>query len=96
MTLSAAEGAGGRRCLIAGDGTDSCKTPAEVGRGWSMDVSNDCSKLDGAMNVRGMVPAQVGTVRLIGGDGTTHDTTVANGVFNYDMPRHGLAMPALP
>jgi hypothetical protein len=86
MTLSVAEGADGRRCLIAGDGTDSCKTPAEVDRGWSMDVSNDCSKLDGAMNVRGMVPARVRTVRLIGGDGTTQDTTVAGGVFNYDMP----------
>lgn len=86
MTLSVADGADGLRCLIAGDGTDSCKTPAEVAKGYSIEVFNDCSKQDGAMNIRGMVPSQVRAVRLIGGDGTTQDTNVANGVFNYDMP----------
>lgn len=73
------------RCLVYGNGTDSCATVPDIAQGRSLNVANDCGAPAGPMTISGLVPDGVASVRLTYSDGSARTSPVKSGVAVFDL-----------
>jgi hypothetical protein len=77
------------KCLVRSLGSrfagETCATTAEIAEGHAVSVGDECGSTGkNLMEIMGLAPEGVLSVRLIGSDGTSQSTSVASGAFKFD------------
>jgi hypothetical protein len=77
------------KCLVRSLGSrfagETCATTAEIAEGHATSVGDECSSTGkNLMEITGLAPEGVLSVRLIRGDGASRSTPVVNGAFKFD------------
>lgn len=88
------------KCLISKAGAraagETCDTLAAIDEGKAISVSDECAASGHQlMEVTGLAPEGVTSVRLVSSDGSYQTTTVVNGAFKFDEtnPAEGAPYP---
>jgi len=77
------------KCLVRSLGSrfadETCATTAEIAEGHATSVGDECGSTGkNLMEITGLVPEGVVTVRLISSDRTSRSTSVVSGAFKFD------------
>jgi hypothetical protein len=77
------------KCLVRSLGSrfagETCATTAEIAEGHATSVGDECGSTGkNLMEITGLAPEGVGSVRLISSDGTSRSTSVVSGAFRFD------------
>ncbi len=77
------------KCLVRSLGSrfagETCATIAEIAEGHAVSVGDECGSTGkNLMEITGLAPEGVVTVRLISSDGTSRSTPVLSGAFKFD------------
>ena len=77
------------KCLVRSLGGrfagETCATTAEIAEGHAISVGDECGSTGkNLMEITGLAPEGVVSVRLISSDGTSQSTSVVSGAFKFD------------
>jgi hypothetical protein len=77
------------KCLVRSLGTrfagETCATTAEIAEGHATSVGDECGSTGkNLMEITGLAPEGVLSVRLVSSDGTSQSTSVVSGAFKFD------------
>jgi hypothetical protein len=77
------------KCLVRSLGSrfsgETCATAAEIAEGHATSVGDECGSTGkNLMEITGLAPEGVVSVRLISSDGTSRSTSVVSGAFKFD------------
>ena len=77
------------KCLVRSLGSrfagETCATTAEIAEGHATSVGDECGSTGkNLMEITGLAPEGVVSVRLISSDGTSRSTSVLSGAFEFD------------
>jgi hypothetical protein len=77
------------KCLVRSLGSrfagETCATTAEIAEGHGVSITDECATTgNNLMEITGLAPEGVLSVRLISSDGTSQSTSVASGAFKFD------------
>jgi len=77
------------KCLVRSLGSrfagETCATTAEIAEGHATSVGDECGSTGkNLMEITGLAPEGVVSVRLISSDGTSRSTSVVSGAFKFD------------
>src|ERR1035437_4724943 len=77
------------KCLVRSLGSrfagETCATTAEIAEGHAVSVGDECGSTGkNLMEITGLAPEGVVSVRLISSDGTSRSTSVLSGAFKFD------------
>jgi hypothetical protein len=79
----------GTKCLVVSLDSrfagETCATTAEIAEGHATSVGDECGSTGkNLMEITGLAPEAVVSVRLISSDGTSRSTSVVSGAFKFD------------
>jgi hypothetical protein len=77
------------KCLVRSLGSrfagETCATTAEIAEGHGVSITDECATTgNNLMEITGLAPEGVLSVRLISSDGTSRSTSVLTGAFKFD------------
>lgn len=77
------------KCLVLSLGSrfagEMCATTAEIAEGHGVSITDECARTGkNLMEITGLAPEGVVSVRLISSDGTSLSTSVTSGAFKFD------------
>jgi len=86
------------KCLVLNLGSrfvgEMCATTAEIAEGHGVSIADECATTgNNLMEITGLTPEGVLSVRLISSDGTSQNTSVVDGAFKFDATNPAAGAP---